>query len=122
MNRFRKHRMLDRVPKGRLIGFMLLMGFALFVSFRIFTPPTEEIQRISAPNGSREARLLIVYYNSDPGYKVATRSRGLWHTQVYLPEYNDESTTERNAAIRWSPDSKQLFFEMNGKVIWSEQF
>jgi hypothetical protein len=122
MNRFQKWSASNGMSTGRAIGFLALMGFALFVAFRIFTPPTEEIQRITAPDGSREARLMLVYYYSEPGYKVAARTRSLWHTLVYLPEYKDESTAERNASIRWSEDSRQLFFEMNGKVIWSEQF
>jgi hypothetical protein len=65
---------------------------------------------------------MLVYYTSDPGYKIATRTRGLWHTRLYLPEYKDNSTAKRNASIRWSPDSKQLFFEMNGRIIWREAF
>jgi len=107
---------------GRAIGFLVLMGFVLFIAFRILTPPTEEIQRVTAPDGSREARLMHVYYTSDPGYKIATRTRGLWHTQLYLPEYKNNSTAKREASIRWSPDSEQLFFEMNGRIIWSETF
>lgn len=122
MNRFRRHSLFSRMPTGKMIGFLVLMGFVLFVAFRILTPPTEVVQQISAPDGSREARLVLVYYYSDPGYKVSTRTRGLWHTQLYLPEYKDETTIRRDASIRWSPDSEQLFLEINGKVIWSERF
>jgi len=85
MNRFRKHSLFNGMPKGRMIGFLALMGFVLFVAFRIFTPPTEVIQRVTAPDGSREARLQHVFYYSDPGYKISTRTRRLWHTALYLP-------------------------------------
>ncbi|MBL7016863.1 MAG: hypothetical protein ISR84_04820 [Kiritimatiellales bacterium] len=122
MNRFRKHSLFNGMPTGRMIGFLALMGFVLFVAFRIFTPPTEVIQRVTAPDGSREARLQHVFYYSDPGYKISTRTRRLWHTALYLPEYKDNSTTERNASLRWSADSKVLIFEINGTPIWRETF
>ena len=122
MNRFQKWSASNGMSTGRAIGFLALMGFVLFISFRIFTPPTEEIQRATAPDGSREARLLLVYYYSEPGYKVATRSGLLWHTRLYLPEYRGEGPGPREASIRWSADSKQLFFEMNGKPVWRERF
>jgi hypothetical protein len=101
---------------------MLLMGFVLFVAFRIFTPPAELVQQISAPDGSREARLQRVFYNSDPGYKVQTRARLMWHTQLYIPEYSDEPLEGREVSLRWSADSKDLFFDINGKTVWSERF
>ena len=122
MDRFRKHSLFTRMPKGRTIGFLALMGFVLFIAFRILTPPTEVIQRISAPDGSREARLQHVFYTSDPGYKISTRTRRLWHTQLYLPEYKVAAVEQRKAAIRWSADSKELFFEINGTPVWSETF
>lgn len=122
MNRFQKWSASNGMSTGRAIGFLALMGFVLFVAFRIFTPPTEEIQRVTAPDGSREARLMLVYYYSEPGYKVATRTRGLWHTQLYLPEYKGEDSGVSEASIRWSADSKELFLEMNGRPIWSERF
>ncbi|MBC8206361.1 MAG: hypothetical protein ISR85_04610 [Kiritimatiellales bacterium] len=122
MDRFRKHSMFTGMPKGRVIGFLALMGFVLFIAFRILTPPTEVVQRISAPDGSREARLQHVFYYSDPGYKISTRTRRFWHTQLYLPEYKGDSAEQRKAAIRWSADSKELFFEINGTPVWSESF
>lgn len=122
MNRLQRIRFFHGMSTGRAIGFLALMGFVLFVSFRIFTPPTEVIQQISAPDGSRDARLVLVYYYSDPGYKIATRTRRLWHTQLYLPEYTGDAAAERKASLRWSADSTKLFFEMNGKPVWSEMF
>lgn len=110
------------IRNPRSLGLALLLGFVLFVAMRIFTPPTEEVQRITAPDGSREARLLLVYYYSEPGYKIATRSGLLWHTRLYLPEYTDSPSTKRDASLRWSADSKELFFEMNGTPVWSERF
>src|SRR6056297_3317176 len=99
MNRFQKWSFFAGMSTGRAVGFLVLMGFVLFVAFRIFTPPTEVIQRIAAPDGSREARLMHVYYYANPGYKIATRSGLLWHTRLYLPEYKDESTATRDASI-----------------------
>jgi hypothetical protein len=119
---FEIRRSLFDIRNVRSLGFLALMGFVLFVALRIFTPPTEEIQRVTAPDGSREARLLLVYYYSDPGYKVAVRSGLLWHTRLYLPEYQGGSAGKRDATLRWSADSQQLFFEINGETIWAGQF
>jgi len=122
MNRFHKPGFFDGMPPLRIIGFLALMGFVLFIAFRIFTPPTKLVQQITAPDGSREARLMHVYYYSDPGYKIAIRTQRLWHTLLYLPEYTGDTSKERNAVIRWSEDSKKLFFKINGKLVWSETF
>ncbi len=122
MDRFRKHSLFAGMPKGRAIGFLALMGFVLFVAFRIFTPPTEVVQQITAPDGSREARLQHVFYYSDPGYKISTRAGRLWHTKLYLPEYRGDNTKKREAVLRWSLDSKRLFFEINGAAVWNETF
>lgn len=123
MNRFRKRSFFAGMPPIRVIGFLALMGFVLFVAFRIFTPPTKLIQTLSAPNGLHTARLMNVYYYSDPGYKISMRrGGGLWHTVLYLPEYTGNETGKREATLRWSPDSKHLYFDMNGKPIWSESF
>ena len=122
MNRFRKRSFFKGMPKSRVIGFLALMGFALFVSFRILTPPTRVVQQVASPDGRCVARLVHVYYYSEPGYKVATRTGRFWHTRVSLPEYKDDSTTERNAVLRWSADSKRLYLNMNGKPIWGYDF
>lgn len=107
----------------RIVGFLALMGFVLFVAFRIFTPPTQLIQTLVAPDGRRAARLMHVYYYSDPGYKISTRrGRGLWHTALYLPEYTGDAAEKREATLRWSSDSKHLYFDMNGKPVWSYDF
>ena len=122
MDRFHKPGFFDGMPPMRIVGFLALMGFVLFIAFRIFTPPTELVQQITAPDGSREARLVHVYYYSDPGYKIATRTHRLWHTLLYLPEYTGDNAEKREAVLRWSQDSKELFFEINGKPVWSETF
>ena len=122
MNRLQRIRFFNGMSTGRAIGFLALMGFVLFVAFRIFTPPTEKIQQITAPDGSREARLMVVYYSSEPGYKVATRTRGLWHTQLYIPDYNKVPVEGREISLRWSRDSTELILEINGQVVWRELF
>jgi hypothetical protein len=121
MDRFHKRSWFDGASPKRAIGLLVLLGFALFVSFRIFTAPTQVVQRITSPDGHREARLLHVYYYSDPGYKIATRTGWLWHTSLYLPEYKKAAPVE-DARLRWSDDSKELFFEINGETIWRERF
>ena len=107
------------MPPMRAIGALALMGFALFVSFRIFNAPTKTVQILAAPDGSREARLQYVYYSSKPGFKIAARERRLWHTILYLPEYTNVPNGEVKGSLRWSDDSERLYFDINGKPVWS---
>ena len=108
---------------GRAIGLLALMGFALFVSFRIFIPPTRAIQTLASPDGGREARLMNVFYHSEPGYKIVVREKRLWRTLFYLAEYPDIPLVEREEeTLRWSPDSRRLIFEVNGKRLWGYDF
>lgn len=122
MDRFHKRTFLSGLPPLRAVGLLALMGFALFVSFRIFTAPTKTVQILPAPDGSREARLQHVYYYSKPGFKVATRTRHLWHTQFYLPEYTNVPAGKLNETLRWSENSEQLYLEINGKEVWGYDF
>jgi len=104
------------------IGFLVLMGFVLFVAFRIFSAPTQVVQIIESPDASREARLLHVFYYSEPGYKIAVREKRFWHTLFYLSEYPDVPLEGRKERLRWSLDSERLFFEVNGMRVWSYDF
>jgi len=122
MDRFHKRSFFAGMSLGRAIGFLALMGFVLFIAFRIFSPPTKVVQAITSPDGSRQARLLHVFYYSEPGYKVSVRERGLWKTLYYLPEYPDVPLEERDEVLRWSLDSEQLIFEVNGKQVWGYNF
>jgi len=119
MDRFRKHSFLSGMPPMRAIGLLVLMGFALFVSFRIFTAPAKTIQILAAPDGSREARLQHIYYYSKPGFKIAVRERRFWHTLFYLPEYTNAPSGNVEGKLRWSEDAKRLYFDINGKPVWS---
>jgi hypothetical protein len=103
----------------RAAGLLALMGFALFVSFRIFTPPAKTVQILPAPDGNRAARLQHIYYYSKPGFKIAVRENRLWHTLFYLPEYTNAPAGELKGLLSWSPDSKRLYFDINGKLVWS---
>jgi len=122
MGRFIKHSVFSGLSTGRAIGLLVLMGFVLFISFRIFTPPTKVVETVPSPNGRREARLVHVFYYSEPGYKIATRTGRFWHTLFYLSEYTEVPFKDRVEKLGWSSDSKQLIFEINGKSIWSYDF
>jgi hypothetical protein len=122
MDRFKKRSLFNGMPPMRAIGLLALMGFALFVSFRIFKAPEKTVQILSAPDGSRDARLQYVYYTSKPGFKIATRERRLWHTVFYLPEYTNAPDGELKVRLRWSDDSERLMLDINGKPVWNHDF
>ncbi len=122
MDRFRKRSFFAGMSPGRAVGFLVLMGFVLFIAFRIFSAPEKVILSVTAPDGSQEARLLHVFYYSEPGYRVSVRKRYFWHTLYYLADYPDVPLSEREETLRWSRDSEQLTFEVNGKKLWSYDF
>jgi len=80
------------------------------------------VQILSATDGSREARLQHVYYYSKPSSKIAVRKRHLWHTILYLPEYTNAPAGALDEKLRWSEDSKRLYFDINGKPVWGYDF
>ena len=122
MNRFQKRSLFIGMSPGRAIGFLALMGFVLFVAFKIFSAPEKVILSITSPDGRREARLLYVFYYSEPGYRVSIRRKIGWGTLYYLSEYPDVPLKDRKEKLYWSPDSEQLFFEVDGKRIWGYDF
>jgi len=122
MKRFQQRTLFGGLPPLRALGLMTLLGFALFVSFRIFTVPSETVQRVTSPDGSREARLQSVYYSSDPGLKVAVRRKLVWQTLLYLHEYTNAPAGLRTAGLRWSPDSRRLYLEVAEETVWQHDF
>jgi hypothetical protein len=122
MDRFHRRTFFGGMPPLRAVGFLALMGFALFVSFRIFTAPVKTVQILEAPDGRRAARLQHVYYYSKPGFKIAVREGRLWHTLFYLPEYTNAPADRPEGNLRWSPDSARLYFEISGRPVWAYDF
>jgi hypothetical protein len=121
MDRFKKQHRFSGRPPIRTIGLAVLMGFALFVSFRIFKPPARTLQTLVAPDGSREARLQVVYYTGEPGYQVAVRRRLLWQTLTYISEIPAALPGE-DPALFWSADSAILRLELDGTPLWTHRF
>ena len=122
MNRFRKRSFLNRLSLARIVSIIVFASFVVFVSWRTLTPPVEIIQHLSSPDGHHQARLMYVYYQSDPGIKVVTRSGQLWRTGFRLASHPDGSLTNQEAVLYWSPDSTSLFLNVNGVTIWTRYF
>ena len=122
MDRFHNRSFFSGMSPMRAIGFLALMGFVLFVSFRIFNAPTKTVQILAALDGHCEARLEYVYYSSKPGFKIAVREKRLWHTIFYLAEYTNMPAGEVKGKMSWSADSKKLFFDINGRLVWGYDF
>ncbi|MCC7300429.1 MAG: hypothetical protein IT583_05070 [Verrucomicrobia bacterium] len=122
MDRFHKRTFFSGMPPLRAVGFLALMGFVLFVSFRIFTPPVKTVQILASPDSVREARLQHVYYYSKPGFKIAVRDHRLWHTVFYLSEYTNAPAGILKENLRWSPDSEKIYFDINDKPVWGYDF
>lgn len=122
MDRFHRRTFFGGMPPLRAAGLLVLLGFALFVSFRIFTVPSKTVQRLASPDESREARLQHIYYSSNPGVKVSVRRNILWQTLLYMHEYTNAPAGAAVAQLRWSPDSTQLYLEFSGETVWGHDF
>lgn len=109
-------------PKRLSMGLFTL--FIIFVAFKILTPPSFELARVRSPDGQRTARLRKFYYVSQPSYKIYYRDAGklVWLNLLYLPSYTNIPHATASESITWSPDSEQLYFNINGTSIWSHAF
>ena len=109
---------------SKRLGVTLFTLFIVFVAYKILTPPSTELARVTSPDGSKTARLRKFYYVSQPSYKIYYREtdKFIWLNLLYLPSYTNvphESVTE---SIEWSPDSENLSFKINGTSVWSYVF
>ena len=107
------------------LGTVAFAIFVVFVAFRILTPPSDEVSRTEAPDGSRTARLRrVFYYNNQPSYKIDCRDTGkaMWLTIYHLPAYTNVPPESAHPNIAWSSDSQRLDFLMNGTSIWHHTF
>jgi len=106
-------------------GHFLFALFVLFIAYKILTPPSDELARIDAPDGTRSARLVrYFYYDNRPSYKVYSREAGkpFWLSVYHLPAYTNVPPEAASPGIEWSSDSSRLDFLMNGTSIWHHIF
>lgn len=108
----------------RRLGFGIFTLFIIYVTLKILTPPSAEVARVTAPDGSRTARLRRFYYVSQPSYKVDYRESGkyAWLNLLYLPSYTNTPHKTAVETLEWSPDSQHLFFKINDTPIWYYSF
>jgi hypothetical protein len=108
----------------RRIGIGIFALFIVFVAYKILTPPSAEVARVESPDGTKTARLRKFYYVSQPSYKIYCRETGkaVWLNLLYLPSYTNVPHATAIETIEWSPNSKDLFFKINGAPIWSYRF
>lgn len=117
---YKKRALIDR----KRLGFGLFTLFICYVAFKILTPPSTEVATVTAPDGSKTARLRKFYYVSQPSYKIYYREVGhpAWLNLLYLPSYTNVPHQTARESIEWSPDSETLYFKINGTSIWSHAF
>ena len=117
---YRKHRSLDR----RKLGVGIFTLFIAFVAYTILTPPSKEVALVVSPDGHRSAKLQKVYYVTQPSYKIYCREEGqrLWLRLHHMPSYTNVPYATAVETLEWSPDSKHLFFSINGTTVWHYAF
>ncbi|MEE9369007.1 MAG: hypothetical protein V3V05_09105 [Pontiella sp.] len=99
--------------------------FVVFIAYKILTPPSDETARIQSPDGTKTARLrTFYYYDNQPSYKIYYRESGkrIWLNLLYLPAYTNAPADAVKASMKWSDDSEELDFLMNGTSIWHYTF
>lgn len=107
------------------LGKVFLTGFVLFIAYRILTPPSDETARVTAPDGSKTARLKTVYYyDQQPSFKVYYRETGnhAWLGLFTLPAYTNTPPDQTRADLHWSTDSEHLYLTINGTSVWQHVF
>jgi len=105
-------------------GVALFTLFLVFTAYKILTPPVTNVITATSPDGSKTARLLKIYYVSQPSYKIFCRNTGSrqWLPLLYLSAYTNVPHQSAVESLEWSPDSQKLFFQINGTVIWHYDF
>ena len=109
----------------RQLGTVLFAVFVVFVALRILTPPSEDLQLVVSPDGTRTARLQRYYYlDEQPSYKIYWREtpKTLWQGLYHLPAYTNIPPGLAEPELAWSADSHRLDFLMNGTSVWYHVF
>ncbi len=109
----------------RKLGQFAFTLFIVFIAYKILTPPSDETARIDSPDGTKTARLrTFYYYDNQPSYKVYYRETGkkVWLNLFYLPAYTNAPAQSVEANLKWSSDSRQLDFLINGSSITNHVF
>ncbi len=107
------------------LGTLAFAAFVVYVAFKILTPPSEDLERITSPDGTKTARLRqYFYYNNQPSYKVYYRQteKTAWLGLYHLPAYTNLPPESAEPSLEWSDDSRRLDFMMNGTSIWHHAF
>ncbi|HEY5621977.1 MAG TPA: hypothetical protein VIR77_05185 [Pontiella sp.] len=111
-------------PGGKKLGQIAFTLFIVYIAYRILTPSSNEVTRIS-PDGSKTAKLrTFYYYENQPSYKIYYREsdKHVWLNLLYLPAYTNIPSESATASIQWSPDSDQLHLLINETSIWHHVF
>ena len=108
---------------GKKIGTGFFTLFVVYVAIKILTPPSTDVLSTS-PDGNKTARLRKFYYVAQPSYKIYYREADerTWLNLLYLASYTNVPHATATESLEWSPDSKQLFFKINGTSIWHHDF
>jgi hypothetical protein len=110
---------------AKKLGQFCFILFIAYIAFKILTPPSDETVRITAPDGSKTARLRTFYYLDDqPSYKIYYREAGktAWLNLLYLPAYTNTPPALHQPDLQWSETSDQIDFLINGTSIWNHVF
>ena len=107
------------------LGTLFFAAFVVFIAFRILTPPSEDLDLVRSPDGTKTARLhRYFYFDNQPSYKIYYREKEkvAWLGLYHLPAYTNLPPERAKPSIEWSDDSRRLDFLMNGTSIWHHVF
>jgi hypothetical protein len=122
MKRTYKKRALFDLKRLGQVAFTL---FIIFIAYKILTPPSHETARLTAPDGSKTARLkTFFYYNNQPSYRIYYRENGnkIWQSLFTIPAYTNIPVETAKPELQWNNNSDRIDFIMNGTSIWFHVF
>ena len=110
-------------PKGgiwvpRWMGFVALLLAVSFIGFSMLKQPTWLVKRLDSPDGKTSAvlkRTQYVDYQWRIDLKKGKGTRHLWTS----PEFKMDWKVDQGEKLRWSEDSRYLFFFLEGKPVFA---
>jgi hypothetical protein len=105
----------------RLLFKVVAVLFMLFVAYKILTPRAEVLMQVVSPDGKNVARLRVIYYSSDPVYKIDYHATQEWAWRcVFI--HSIESASPKTVSIKWSKNSKEIGLFLHEKPFWKYEF
>lgn len=110
----------DVVPVSRRLLIFLFCLFVLFVGLKIFTPPSELIQRLDSPDGKWQAQILRrEEARSFFAIQLRAADDWRWRTIYTSPSFDLDYSIDQGERLSWTNETT-LLFTMHNKILYQK--